>query len=83
MTESAARLVDHVLPRAPVRQWVLSPPYRLHYPLAWNHDQYRAVLGVYVHTLLAVQHLRTIAYAGWRFGGNCKKGCSPCDVLVA
>ena len=28
MTECAARLVDEVLPRAPVRQWVLSLPYR-------------------------------------------------------
>jgi Transposase zinc-binding domain len=29
MTESAARLVDEVLPRVPVRQWVLSLPYLL------------------------------------------------------
>ena len=28
MSESAARLVDHVLPHVPVRQWVLSLPYR-------------------------------------------------------
>jgi hypothetical protein len=34
MTESAARLVDEVLPRVPVRQWVLSLPYRLRYLLA-------------------------------------------------
>ena len=46
MTESAARLVDHVLPRVPVRQWVLSLPYRLRYLLAWNHDLCRAVLSV-------------------------------------
>ena len=38
MSESAARLVDHVLPHVPVRQWVLSLPYRLRYLLAWNHD---------------------------------------------
>ena len=31
MTERAARLVDGVLPRVPVRQWVLSLPYRLRY----------------------------------------------------
>src|SRR2546422_7781598 len=31
MTEYAARLVDEVLPRVPVRQWVLSLPYRLRY----------------------------------------------------
>jgi hypothetical protein len=36
MTEYAARLVDEVLPRVPVRQWVLSLPYRLRYLL--DHD---------------------------------------------
>ena len=45
MTESAAHLLDDVLPRVPVRQWVLSVPYRLRYLLAWNHDLCRAVLG--------------------------------------
>jgi len=29
MTESAAQLVDTVLPRQPMRQWVLSVPYPL------------------------------------------------------
>jgi hypothetical protein len=29
MTETAARLADHVFPRLPVRQWVLSLPKRL------------------------------------------------------
>jgi len=37
MTESAARLVDHVLPHVAFRQWVLSLPYRLRYLLPWNH----------------------------------------------
>jgi hypothetical protein len=31
MTERAAHLVDEVLPRVQVRQWVLTVPYRLHY----------------------------------------------------
>ena len=34
MTECAARLIDEGLPRVPVRQWVLSLPYRLRYLLA-------------------------------------------------
>ena len=38
MTERAARLVTEILPRAPMRQWVLSLPYRLRYALAWNHS---------------------------------------------
>jgi hypothetical protein len=46
MAESAARLVDEVLPRVPVRQWVLSLPFRLRYLLAWDHALVRAVLGV-------------------------------------
>jgi len=58
MTESAARLVDHVLPHAPVRQWLLSLPYRPPYLLAWNHDLCRAVLGVYARALLAFQRRR-------------------------
>jgi len=37
MTEYATRLVDEVLPRVPVRQWMLSLPYRLRYLLAWDH----------------------------------------------
>lgn len=34
MTERAARLVESVLARVPVRQWVLSVPHRLRYLLA-------------------------------------------------
>jgi hypothetical protein len=33
MVESAARLADHVLPRLPVRRWVLLVPKRLRYDL--------------------------------------------------
>ncbi len=54
MTERAAHLVDEVLPRVPVRQWVLTVPYRLGYLMAWNHDVSRAVLGVYARVLLGV-----------------------------
>ena len=58
MTECAAHLVDHVLPRVPVRQWVLSLPYRLRYLLAWNHDLCRGILGVYARALLSFQRGR-------------------------
>jgi hypothetical protein len=34
MAERAAHLVDHVFPDVPVRQWVLSLPFRLRYLLA-------------------------------------------------
>jgi len=54
MTERAAHLVDEVLPRVPVRQWVLTVPYRLRYRMAWDHGLSRAVLGVYARVLLDV-----------------------------
>ena len=53
MAERAAYVVDEVLPRVPVRQWVLTLPYRLRYRLAWDHALCRAVLGVYARGLLA------------------------------
>ncbi|MBI3629049.1 MAG: transposase zinc-binding domain-containing protein [Candidatus Rokubacteria bacterium] len=54
MTERAAHLVDEVLPWVPVRQWVLTVPYRLRYLMAWDHGLSRAVLGVYARVLLDV-----------------------------
>jgi hypothetical protein len=54
MTERAAHLVDAVLPWVPVRQWVLTMPYRLRYQMAWNHGLSRAVLRVYTRVLLDV-----------------------------
>jgi hypothetical protein len=54
MTERAAHLVDAVLPQVPVRQWVLTVPYRLRYQMAWNHGLSRAVLRVYTRVLLDV-----------------------------
>jgi len=54
MTERAAHLVDAVLPWVPVRQWVLTVPYRLRYQMAWNHGLSRAVLRVYTRVLGAV-----------------------------
>ena len=54
MTERAAHLVDAVLPWVPVRQWVLTVPYRFRYQMAWNHGLSRAVLRVYTRVLLDV-----------------------------
>jgi hypothetical protein len=52
MAERAAHLVDHVFPRVPVRQWVLSVPHRLRYVLAWDHALCRAVVAVAVRAIL-------------------------------
>jgi hypothetical protein len=58
MAERAAHLVDHVFPDVPVRQWVLSLPYRLRYQLAWDHDLCRAVVGVLVRAVLGFLRAR-------------------------
>ena len=71
MTECAARLVDDVLPRVPVRQWVLSVPHRLRYLLAWEHSLSRAVLGVYARVRLGFHRQRARRH-GLRDG---RSGC--------
>jgi hypothetical protein len=38
IAERASHLLDYVLPAVPMRQWVLSLPFRLLYLLAWNHE---------------------------------------------
>ena len=52
MVERAAHLVDHVFPRVPVRQWVLSLPPRLRYQLAWDHVLCRAVMSRTMRAIL-------------------------------
>lgn len=52
MVERATHLVDRVLPRVPIRQWVLTLPYRVRYLLAWDHDLCRAVVGVFMRQVL-------------------------------
>jgi hypothetical protein len=46
MTESAALLVDEVLPHEPVRQWVLSFPYQLRFLFASRPELMGKVLGI-------------------------------------
>jgi ribosomal protein S27E len=46
MAETAALLVDAVLPRQPVRQWVLSLPFALRYLLATRPEVVTQVLGI-------------------------------------
>ena len=58
MAERAAHLLDHVFPDVPVRQWVLSLPYRLRYQLAWDHDVCRAVVAVFVRAVLGFLRAR-------------------------
>ena len=67
MTGQAAHLIDAVLPRVAVRQWVLSVPYRLRYLLAFDHRLCRAILRVYVRVLFGF-HRRRARCAGVRDG---------------
>src|SRR5438034_3643539 len=65
--EQAAHLVDHLLPRVPLRQWVLTLPQRLRYLLAYNHALCRAVVGVAVRAVLGC-YRRRAARTGVRDG---------------
>ena len=51
MAESAALLVDEVLPAVPIRQWVLSFPYQLRLLLAQQPDMMGKVLEIVYRTL--------------------------------
>jgi len=51
MAEAAAHLVDNVLPEVPVRQWVLSFPWRLRYLLALDARLCRAVRKVFLRAV--------------------------------
>jgi Putative transposase len=50
MVQTAAHLTDHVFPRLPVRQWVLSVPKRLRYFIQRD----RVVLNMVLRTFLRV-----------------------------
>jgi hypothetical protein len=48
MADTAAFCVDHLFPRAPVRQWVLSVPYRLRFQMAYAPRLASAVLRAFI-----------------------------------
>jgi hypothetical protein len=48
MVETAAHLADHVFPKLPVRQWVLSVPKRLRYFLQRDVALQGAVLRIFL-----------------------------------
>ena len=51
MSDIAAHLVDEVLPEAPVRQWVCSPPWRLRYAMSYDRRLCSDVLAAFVSSL--------------------------------
>ncbi len=67
MADTAAHLTDRVLPRVPVRQWVLSLPISLRYRLAYDSKLAAAVLQLFVRCVFAA--LRRRAREKWGVGG--------------
>ncbi len=69
MVETAAHLTDHVMPRLPVRQWVLSVPKRLRYYL--HSDPAVQTLALHIFLSAVEQGLRRCspgAGVAWRIG---------------
>jgi hypothetical protein len=60
MVESAALLVDEVLPEAPMRQWLLSVPFPLRYLFARDPIAMGEALGI-VH----FRHLHNFFWLNW------------------
>ena len=69
MADSAALLVDDVLPHQPIRQWVLSFPFQLRFLLANNPQAMGKVLGIVTRAIST--HL--IKKAGYK-KSNAKTG---------
>ena len=70
MADTAAHLVDRVLPEVPIRQWVLSLPFALRYRLAYDARLTSAVLGAFVRTVFG--SLRRRARRHWSVArGQC------------
>ena len=52
MADTAAHLCDEVLPHVPIRQWVLSLPFRIRYLLAYDAKLCAAVRRIFMRTIL-------------------------------
>ena len=66
MAETAAQLVDRVLPEVPVRQWVLSLPFALRYRLAYDARLVRDVLHIFVAAVFGSLRRRARVHSGVR-----------------
>jgi hypothetical protein len=68
MADTAAHLVERVLPEVPIRQWVLTLPYPLRLPCAWDAKLTSAVLRAFLRALFAEQRRRAKWVHGVRKG---------------
>ncbi|MFQ5668804.1 MAG: transposase [Candidatus Binatia bacterium] len=73
MAETAAHLIDAVLPEVPVRQWVLSLPYEARFWLAYDPKLLSGVRTIYLRALdtWMTQHARRNGFADGRTGAVC------------
>jgi hypothetical protein len=62
MADTAAHLVDRVIPAVPVRQWVLSLPYALRFRVAFDAGLLREVLAILVHEVFGSLRRRAREY---------------------
>ena len=53
MADTAAHLVDRVLPRVPVRQWVLTLPFALRFRLAYDARLTSEILRLFIRVIFA------------------------------
>jgi hypothetical protein len=70
MAEQAAHLVDHVIPKVHVRQWVLTLPYWLRYRVASDSKLFTDVIRVWIATVQAWYRARAKEDCGIA-GGQC------------
>jgi len=56
--DTAAHLVDRVLPEAPYRQWVLTFPWQIRFLLAVDHEFLSEMLATFTRTVFAWQRRR-------------------------
>ena len=70
MAESAAHLLDHVLPQVPLRQWVLSFPWPLRLMFAAHPEWLTRVLATVTRALSSA----VIGRAGLRRGQGAQTG---------
>ncbi len=66
MADTAAHLVDRVLPEVPIRQWVLTLPYPLRYRCAYDARLASEVLRAFIRTLFAELRRRARRHSGVR-----------------
>lgn len=62
MADTAAHLVDRVIPAVPVRQWVLSLPFALRYQVAFDGALLGRVLGIFARAVFRSLRRRAREY---------------------